>query len=91
MQRILRKYHRLLALILALPLSLTVLSGVLFNLGTSWLPHDGRILSLLMKVHTGSIFRLGAVYPALTGLGVIGLLITGLSLSRGGKRSPQGD
>lgn len=90
MKRAFRKYHRLLALIMSLPLGLTILSGLLYSLMLVWLPVDGLTLQLMMRIHTGTIVRLGSVYPILTGLGAIGLLVTGLSLFKSGpRRSPQ--
>jgi hypothetical protein len=35
----------------------------------------------LLQIHTGEIFDLAAIYPILNGLGLIGLLVTGLSMS----------
>jgi hypothetical protein len=39
------------------------------------------ISPLLLNIHTGEIFNLQAIYPILNGLGMIGLLVTGLSMS----------
>jgi hypothetical protein len=43
-----------------------------------------------LKIHTGEIFHLQAIYPILNGLGMIGLLVTGLSMSGlfGRKKQP---
>lgn len=81
MQRLFRKYHRVLALILALPLLLTVLTGMAATIVGEWSLKIGLPLALLLKIHTGEIFHLSAIYPMLTGLGLIGLLVTGLSMS----------
>ncbi|MGB3496233.1 MAG: hypothetical protein WBA57_26130 [Elainellaceae cyanobacterium] len=37
--------------------------------------------SLLLKLHTGELFGLGAIYPMLNGIGLIGLLVTGMTMS----------
>jgi uncharacterized iron-regulated membrane protein len=90
LRRSFRKYHRWLALVLALPLFLTLITGVLESLSMAWsihlISHDW-----LMKVHVGSIFKLGKVYSTLNGLGLLGLIVTGLSmlLGRAKPKSPQ--
>jgi uncharacterized iron-regulated membrane protein len=86
-KRAFRKYHRLLALIISLPLGLTILSGMVYSVMLVVFP-NGPMLQLMMKIHTGSIVKLGAVYPTLTGLGSIGLLVTGVSLLWGRRSTP---
>lgn len=81
MKRAFRKYHRILAIIIALPLSLTVLTGMIATIVREWPIETGIPASLLLKIHTGEIFHLEAIYPILNGLGIIGLLVTGLSMS----------
>jgi hypothetical protein len=81
MKKLFRKYHRILAIIITLPLTLTVLTGMLTTVVKEW-PINTEISSrLLLKIHTGEIFNLQASYPILNGLGMIGLLVTGLSMS----------
>lgn len=81
MKKAFRKYHRILAIIIALPIILTVLTGMLTTIVREW-PINTEISSrLLLKIHTGEIFHLQAIYPILNGLGLIGLLVTGLSMS----------
>jgi hypothetical protein len=78
----LRKYHRLLALIVCLPVTLTVITGMLATIAGEWTFMDiGISRSLILSIHTGEIFKFQAFYPILNGLGLIGLLITGLSMS----------
>lgn len=93
MKRAFRKYHRLLALIVCLPITLTVITGMAATMVGEWSLNTGLSRSLLMKIHTGEILHLQAIYPILNGLGLIGLLVTGLSMSGvfGGKpqRSPK--
>ncbi|MDP5017784.1 MAG: peptidase, partial [Dolichospermum sp.] len=36
---------------------------------------------LMLEIHTGEIFHLQAIYPILNGFGLIGLLVTGMSMS----------
>ncbi len=80
MKRLFRKYHRWLALIVLFPLSLTVVTGMLTTVSQEWPINIGLGSDFLLKLHTGEIFGLQAIYPILNGLGVIGLLITGASM-----------
>ncbi|HIK41411.1 peptidase [Thermoleptolyngbya oregonensis NK1-22] len=82
MKRAFRKYHRLLAIALCLPLGLTVLSGIAVTLVAEWGLGGGLISrSFLLSLHTGEIFHLEAIYPLLDGVGLVGLLATGLSMT----------
>jgi len=81
MKRTFRKYHRILAIIISLPLTLTVLTGMAVTATREWPLSTGLSSSQLLKIHTGEIFHLQASYPILNGLGMIGLLVTGLSMS----------
>lgn len=91
MNRIFRKYHRSIALILVLPLLLTATTGILVTMVREWHLFAGVPTNLLMKVHTGEIFHLGSVYPVLQGLGLVGLIVTGVSMSgvMGKKKKPK--
>ncbi|MEG3906473.1 peptidase [Microcoleus sp. w2-18bC1] len=81
MKKAFRKYHRILGLIVALPIALTVLTGMFITILREW-PLGIEISSrFLLKIHTGEIFHLQAIYPILNGLGMLGLLVTGLSMS----------
>lgn len=81
MNRVLRKYHRSLALLLCLPLALTVVTGMATTLVGEWSLGFGLSRRFLLKLHTGELWHLQAVYPLLNGLGLMGLLVTGLSMS----------
>ena len=81
MKRAFRKYHRTLALIVSLPLALTVLTGMAATVVREWPISTGLSSNLLLRIHTGEVFHLQAIYPILNGLGLIGLLVTGLSMS----------
>ncbi|MBW4666049.1 MAG: peptidase [Cyanomargarita calcarea GSE-NOS-MK-12-04C] len=81
MKRAFRKYHRTIAIMVALPLSLTVLTGMAATVAGEWGMSIGLSRNLLLGIHTGEIFHLQAIYPILNGLGLIGLLVTGLSMS----------
>jgi hypothetical protein len=53
-----------------------------------WGMSIGLSRSLLLGIHTGEILHLQGIYPIFNGLGIIGLLVTGLSMSGlfGGKK-----
>jgi uncharacterized membrane protein len=81
MKRSFRKYHRILGIIICLPLLLTIVTGMLTTIVREWSVNTGLSSSLLIDIHTGEIFHLQAIYPILNGLGLIGLLFTGLSMT----------
>ncbi|PMB48969.1 peptidase [Fischerella thermalis CCMEE 5205] len=76
-----RKYHRTLAIILALPLFVTLLTGIAATLVGEWSANIGVPRSFLLSIHRGEIFGLQGIYPILNGLGLLGLLVTGLSMT----------
>ncbi|PZV07651.1 MAG: peptidase [Leptolyngbya sp.] len=80
MVRTFRKYHRSLAIIMALPLGLTILTGLGYTIFEDWLHLDG-VGEFLIGLHTGELVGLEDIYPVLNGLGAIGLVITGIVMS----------
>ena len=80
MIRFFRKYHRFLAIALSLPLILTVLTGMGYTIFDEWF-HMGKFGHFLMEIHTMEILGLDEIYPVLNGLGLVGLLVTGLSMT----------
>lgn len=94
MQPTFRKYHRFLAPIIMLPLALTVLTGMLVTMNKEWPFGTGIPSSLLLEIHTGEIFGLEAIYPMLNGLGMLGLAVTGITMTglfrKKRKPSPKG-
>lgn len=80
MIRFFRKYHRWLAVALCLPLISTVLTGMGFTIFDEWF-HQERFAHFLMEIHTMKIIGLDEIFPVLNGLGLVGLLITGLSMT----------
>ncbi len=81
MKKTFRKFHRTIGIIVCLPLILTVLTGILASIIESWPINTGLPRGLMLKIHTGEILHLQAVYPILNGLGLLGLLVTGMSMS----------
>jgi hypothetical protein len=76
-----RKYHRIIGIIVCVPLFLTVLTGMLATIIGEWSVNIGLSPRLMLKIHTGEIFHLQGIYPILNGFGLIGLLVTGMSMS----------
>ena len=76
-----RKYHRVIGIIVCVPLLLTVLTGMLATIIGEWSVNIGLSSRLMLKIHTGEIFHLQGIYPILNGFGLIGLLVTGMSMS----------
>ncbi|MDX2214975.1 MAG: PepSY domain-containing protein [Oculatellaceae cyanobacterium bins.114] len=87
MNRVFRKYHRSLALILSLPLLLTVLTGMGYVIFDEWL-HMGKVGHFMIELHTMHLVGLETIYPLLTGLGLVGLLVTGANLLGWFRRRP---
>ncbi|BFM40225.1 PepSY domain-containing protein [Synechocystis sp. LKSZ1] len=78
------KIHRKIAPILLIPLLLTAVSGLAYRLGRSWFGLDDEFGELMMSLHEGRFLGDGLVpfYVLLMGLGLLGLLITGLVVFR---------
>ena len=81
MKKAFRKYHRIIGIIVCVPLLLTVLTGMLATVVKEWPINIGLSSQLMLEIHTGEIFHLQAIYPILNGFGLIGLLVTGMSMS----------
>jgi hypothetical protein len=81
LKRAFRKYHRILAPIIFLPLILTTVTGMATTITAEWKWNLGISRSFLLELHTGEFFHLQAVYPMLNGIGTIGLLLTGISMT----------
>ncbi|NJO41055.1 MAG: peptidase [Cyanobacteria bacterium CRU_2_1] len=89
MKRAFRKYHRAIALIISIPILLTILTGIATTFVREWGLNIGLSSNWLLKVHTGEVFHLEAIYPVLNGAGLLGLLVTGLSMSGIFDRKPR--
>lgn len=65
-----RKFHRAVAPIVLLPMFITVLTGVTYRLGKSWLGLSREQVHFLMVIHEGKYFGqiLEPVYVLLNGL-----------------------
>ncbi|MDZ8055676.1 MAG: peptidase [Aulosira sp. ZfuVER01] len=80
MKRAFRKYHRTIAIAIFLPLTVSIVTGISMTLTDQWF-HQPELTGFILKIHTGEIFGLAGIYPILHGLGLIGLIVTGLSLT----------
>lgn len=85
--RAFRKYHRILAIILCLPLVLTVVTGMAYTILVEWFELED-LAELLLGLHTLEIIHLDKFYPVLNGLGLIGLLATGMTMTNMFKKRP---
>lgn len=87
MNRLFRKYHRTLAVILSLPILLTIITGVGYTIFDEWFK-QGEIGHFLLEIHTMEILHLEKIYPLLNAIGLIGLLVTGLSMTNLFRKKP---
>lgn len=78
-----RKIHQILAPILFLPLFLSAATGILYRLGKAWFGMPSEVSKFLLGIHQGTYFGpFGrTIYVALIGLGLIGMLITGINMT----------
>ncbi|MBD2436310.1 peptidase [Nostoc sp. FACHB-110] len=79
MNRLFRKYHHWLAIVCALPLLLTVITGMTFPIAKAL--HQRELAGFLIHLHTLETFGLDGFFPIINGLGLFGLLITGMYMS----------
>jgi predicted metalloprotease len=88
--RILRKYHRLIAPILFLPLLVTVITGVVFDMADeNLLKVSDSIKETIISIHKGGYLgeKLSILYVLLNGLGVLVMLLTGIAMLKNINRS----
>ncbi len=80
MKQAFRKFHRFIAIAVCLPLLLSAVTGIVIAIVDEWF-HQPVLGAFLIKIHTLDFFGLAAIYPVLNGLGLIGLIATGLSMT----------
>ncbi len=80
MKNTLRKYHRLVATLFCLPLFFTALTGIGAAIADTWW-HQPNLSAFLITIHTFQIFNLDAILPVVNGLGLLGLVATGFSMT----------
>lgn len=90
-QRQIRKLHRTLAPILFLPFFLTSITGIIYRLAGSWFGVEKEAREFLMVIHQGEFLgdQLKPIYVFLNGLGLIGMLVTGIVMTGIFKKRPQ--
>ena len=69
MKKAFRKYHRIIGIIVCVPLFLTVLTGMLATIIGEWSVNLGLSSRLMLQIHTREIFHLQGIYPILNGFG----------------------
>lgn len=81
-----RRLHRLTAPIMVLPLLLTLITGTLFQFAD--LTGQERRFRWLLALHTGhfGVINLSGIYPFLNALGLLFLVVTGVSMWLQGRR-----
>lgn len=79
-----RKLHRKTALILFIPLLLSALTGIAYRIGRSWFGMSKDTAEIFMVIHQGEYLGtpLKPIYVLLVGLGLLGMVVTGLSMTR---------
>lgn len=89
MLRSFRKFHRSLAIIMILPLLLTIVTGAAYSILSEWVHADelAQLQVTLLQLHTGALFKLEKIYPLLNSLGLLGLLVTGITMTSLFRRS----
>ncbi len=77
-----RKLHRKIAPILFLPLCLSALTGIAYRLGRNWFEIPNELANTLITIHQGAFLGQPLVpfYVLLVGAGLLGLLITGITM-----------
>jgi len=81
-----RVFHRLLGVVLLLPLTATAFTGLLYHFGEEELPESTG--DLLKDIHQGSWLGkpVTPFYVLLLGLGLLAMIVSGLKLTRAGQR-----
>jgi uncharacterized iron-regulated membrane protein len=78
-----RKIHRQTALMVAIPLFVTALTGIAFGIFTNWFGLSEEKAEIFLVIHQGEYLgnQLKPIYVAFVGLGMVGMIITGLVMS----------
>ncbi|MGD1702681.1 PepSY domain-containing protein [Dapis sp. BLCC M229] len=89
-----RKFHRIVAPIVFLPLFLTVITGIAYRLSRNWFGLSKDQTHFLMVIHEGGFLgnQIKPFYVLLDGMALIWMLITGIVISglfsKKGKNKP---
>jgi len=87
----LRKFHKIAAPIVFLPLFVTVVTGVAYRLGRAWFGLTKDQAHFLMEIHEAGYLgdNIKPFYVLLNGIGLLWMLITGLMMSGIFNRKPK--
>ena len=79
-----RKLHRQIAPIIFIPLLLTAITGVAYRLAENWLGMEGEASEIFMVIHQGGYLgkALRPFYVLLLALGTIGIIVSGLTMTK---------
>ena len=83
MKQALRKFHRIVAPIVFLPLFVTVITGVAYRLGRNWFGLSRDQAHILMAIHEAEYLgdNIKPFYVLLNGIGLMWMLVTGIVMS----------
>ncbi|MBD2090918.1 PepSY domain-containing protein [Microcoleus sp. FACHB-1515] len=78
-----RKIHRWLTPILFLPLAISAVTGIIYELGQDWFGLSPQQAAIFLGIHQGAYLGsfLRVVYVLLIGVGLVALLITGINMT----------
>jgi len=78
-----RKFHRIVAPIVFLPLFVTVITGVAYRLGRNWFGLSRDQAHILMVIHEAEYLgnEIKPFYVLLIGIALMWMLITGIGMS----------
>jgi hypothetical protein len=84
----LRKFHQTVAPIVLIPLIITVITGTCYRLGRDWFGLSREQSHWLMAIHQADYLgnNLRSLYVLLNGLGLLWMIITGISMIRINKK-----
>ncbi len=74
-----RKYHRQLSILTLLPIFLITVTGIAIPIADE-LKFEG-LAKFMTQVHSGAFFGSDLAYSVLSGLGLLGLLVTGVTMT----------
>ncbi|MEM3063531.1 MAG: PepSY domain-containing protein [Nitrososphaerota archaeon] len=85
----LRKLHRQTAPILFIPLLLTAFTGIAYRIGKSWFGLSKEFGNFMMLLHEGRFLgqSLVPIYVLLLGLGLLGMIVSGITLIKQRKKA----
>jgi hypothetical protein len=89
----LRRFHRKLAPIIIIPLLLSAFSGIAYRIGRSWFGLSDNFGDFMMVIYEGKFLGkpLVPVYVLLVGVGLIAIIVTGVSMIRKRKKYSQSE